>query len=600
MKMKKLISKLFSLPIRYKLFLTYLLIIVFFALSNSILIINISTAITKNNSEELTLNSIEQLSRFLDSKALEYEKSSLAVLGNVQIQEHLKDLDKLNSEETSLIPYDILEIVSQNTAQDKFLVSYTYVMPSGKTLSFNRAKEINEYTYDETIDKNTIEFIRYNMNLQSKKILWFPNTDDINKINMVRELYDIDNFKYLGLLIVELSSEYFDIVPVDSSNVNDPITIIANKNNEIILSNRQNHLQTKAYYLIAQMFELFGTQKTFEYYDKNFMATGILTSQKNWKIVTILSMDYLLRYADYYKFSIILITVISFFIAGFIAYYLSRSFTKNIHLLVKSMCKVEEGNFDINIIPHSEDEIGLLSRRFSIMVKKINDLINRLYKQQIEKKNLEFKALQSQINPHFLYNTLGSIMWLAHRNNDLSVVKMLKSLIDLLRFSTNTSDFCLVEEETDYIKKYLILQKYRLEDRFEVQYCIDAAVLQYKIPRFIIQPFVENALFHGIELSKSNGIIKIIAYSERDNLYIEVHDNGIGMNPDKIASILSNETEEYLGLNSIGVANTNRRIKLYLGDDFGVTYISAPGQGTIVKITIPIQKGNFRDEDSDS
>ena len=596
--LRSLFDRLFSLPIRYKLFITYLLLILFFALSNSILIVKISTLITKNNTEDLTLNTIEQYSRFLDSKALEFEKSTIAVLGNVRIQGLLRKLDKLDFERTSLLPYDILNIVNQNTAQDQFLESYTFITPSGNALRFDREKGVDEYVYYR-LEEDTIKDILTQMETHSKKILWFPNEKKNNKINMVRKLYDIDNFEYLGLLIIELDSEFFDIVPVSSTHSNNPIILIANESNEIILSNTDNLTETKADYLILQMFELFGEQKTFKYYDKDFMATGILTDRKKWKVVTILSMNYLLRYADFYKISIILITILSCIFAGFIAYYLSKNFTKNINILVNSMCEVEKGNFDIDIIPHSNDEIGLLSRRFSEMVDRINDLINRLYKQQLEKKNLEFKALRAQINPHFLQNTLGSIMWLAHRNKDFTVVKMLKSLIDLLRFSTNSSDFCSVEEETSYIKEYLSLQKYRLEDRFKVDYHIDQMVLAYKMPRFVVQPLVENALYHGIELSKENGIIKIVAYSNQESLFLEIHDNGIGMNQEKISSILSNESEEYRGLNSIGVANTNKRIKLYVGEEYGISYASSPGKGTIATITLPL-KQDLSDENSDS
>lgn len=579
-----------SLPLRYKLFITDLLIIIFFALSNSILIINISTAITKKNTEELTLTSIEQYSRFLDSKALEYEKSTLAVLGNIQIQELLKKLDRVESAETIFVPYEILNIVNQNIAHDPFLISYTFITPSGKSLSFNREKGFDEYTYYEKVKDSEILAVIDKMEPSIRKIHWFPNKGDPTRINMARKLYDIENFEYLGLLILTLSYDFFDIVPVTDPESNEPITLIANKDNEILLANRTDLSTSEAEYLIHRMFDLFGTQETFTYYDKKFMATGLLTDKKQWKIITIISMDYLLRYAEYYKISIILITVLSFILAGLMAYYLSKGFLKNINILVESMQKVEKGDFNIEITPHSNDEIGLLSRRFSEMVNKINDLINSLYKKELEKKNLEFKALQAQINPHFLYNTLGSIMWLAHKEKDFTVVNMLKSLISLLRFSADTSDFCTLEEETDYIKEYLTLQKYRMEERFNVEYYIEPEILSYKTPKFIIQPFVENALYHGLELSKSNGIIKMYVYAENEDLTIEIHDNGIGMTQEKINSILCTETEEYSGLNSIGVANTDRRLKLYFGENYGVSYISSSGEGTVVKITMPLME----------
>lgn len=254
------------------------------------------------------------------------------------------------------------------------------------------------------------------------------------------------------------------------------------------------------------------------------------------------------------------------------------------------MVKVGKGNFNAYSSYESKNEIGILSSHFNMMVEQVQQLIQEVYQEQYLKQRAELKALRMQINPHFLYNTLESINWMARIKGVPEIGKMVKALGDLMRASISGDDFVLIDEEIRNINNYLTIQKFRYGDRFNVVVDIRDDIRMVKIPKLVLQPIVENAIVHGIENMVGNGEIKIKGAAEEKKVVLEVTDNGAGINEELIPSILSGnyKSKQSEDHTRIGLINVDRRIKIYYGQEYGLSISSTPGAGTCVKINIPL------------
>ena len=273
----------------------------------------------------------------------------------------------------------------------------------------------------------------------------------------------------------------------------------------------------------------------------------------------------------------------------------SSMFSRRIQFLKNQMHKVTAGNFVLNEEIRGTDEIFELYQDLKKMVDSMQTLINDAYKSKIQSESFklnqveaEFKALASQINPHFLYNTLETIRMKAYCNDDKETADLVKKLGKFMRRCLEVKDgMVTLESELEFTKSYLELQAARFGDRASYSiYCeVDR---NYKILPLIIQPIVENAFVHGIEGEKSNGRIDIKVFYRNGMVIIEVSDNGQGISPDKLKELLAKlEKNDTSSGKSIGLTNVNKRIKMYHGEQYGLTVETTPGYGTTIRITLP-------------
>lgn len=256
--------------------------------------------------------------------------------------------------------------------------------------------------------------------------------------------------------------------------------------------------------------------------------------------------------------------------------------------LAKLMSLVQTGNFSVVMDTASNDEIGSLSTNFNIMVSQINTLMKDLNEEHEKLLISELKTLEAQINPHFLYNTLESIIWLARNNENEDVVRLVYALTNLLRIGLNKGrTLVTIEEEIEHIRHYLVIQKVRYADEFESMISIPDCILQNKTLKLVLQPLVENAIAHGIQKNEKSGIVSIRADCTENEVRFMVSDSGPGLSEEeceKVRKYLHAEEETHLGF---GLRNVNERIKLYFGDRYGISFRSAAGEGTEVTVLIP-------------
>lgn len=283
------------------------------------------------------------------------------------------------------------------------------------------------------------------------------------------------------------------------------------------------------------------------------------------------------------SFAAVLITTL-------LCYSIYKTYNRRIRRLLGFLMQVEEGKFDITVPVDSKDEIGVISNAFNEMCQKLTDYIARVYQAELQRKDAELNALQMQINPHFLYNTLESIKAQAVKENDKITPEMVTLLGNLFRWSSNTRNrFVILEEEIDYVKTYLKLQSYRYDRNMEIDIKIDEENLDYAVPKLILQPMVENIIKHALMGVERSWLVGISAKKKTEKLEITIYDNGCGMPKEKLKE-LQEGLDKDLNQNefqSIGIQNVNHRIKLLFGSEYGVWIESIEKQGTAVKVIIP-------------
>ena len=275
--------------------------------------------------------------------------------------------------------------------------------------------------------------------------------------------------------------------------------------------------------------------------------------------------------------------------AGLIFVFVSLFVTRRIHLLTKRMQAVESGDLEIEVPDDPcSDEIGMLTKGFGEMLERIRVLIREVYGSKLAQKEYEMKALQNQINPHFLYNTLSMINWKALEAGEQDISRVTLALSTFYRTSLNKGKNVLkLKEEINNIRSYLEIQLMMHDHSFDVVYEIDGQLLEYESLNLILQPLVENAIEHGIDqLTDRRGTIWIRGRLEDGCVVLEVEDNGIGMDNSHAMEILGRESKGY------GVRNVNERIRLYYGAQYAMEIFSEPGRGTTCRLHFPAVFGN--------
>lgn len=261
----------------------------------------------------------------------------------------------------------------------------------------------------------------------------------------------------------------------------------------------------------------------------------------------------------------------------------SHKITSRIDHLLDQMAIVSKGILDIEIQSNSTDEIGELTERFSQLVKQLKQVFEDMYHAELQAKNSEMVALQSQISPHFLYNTLNMIQWKAIDANAYEICDIIQKLSTFYRTALNSGhNLISVKSELDNLKSYLSLQQFMQPDKFDIEYHIDPIVLDYKLIKFILQPIAENALEHGFAVNSSQkGLIIVRAEMIDDKLAFTIQDNGTGMNSSKLEELKQFSSSGY------GLKNIKERLDIQYGTDYEFRIESVPFQGTTVKIIIP-------------
>ncbi|MBO5302728.1 MAG: histidine kinase [Lachnospiraceae bacterium] len=272
-----------------------------------------------------------------------------------------------------------------------------------------------------------------------------------------------------------------------------------------------------------------------------------------------------------------------------LSYYIPISITRPIRKLSEVTEQVAKGDLSVRSDVNSGAEVKLLSDSMNSMIDKINDLLEQVTKEQVRLRKAEFELLQAQINPHFLYNTLDAIIWLAECGEQEKVVSMVGNLSEFFRTSLNQGkDIVSIKEELQHVRSYLEIQQVRYRDILEYDIEVPKELDKFMIPKITIQPLVENALYHGIKNKRGMGHIQITGRKEDEDFVIQIKDNGIGIDEARLVQVRNKIQNKMANVNeSFGLYNVNERIRLNFGEKYGISIESVYGESTIVSIILP-------------
>jgi len=301
-----------------------------------------------------------------------------------------------------------------------------------------------------------------------------------------------------------------------------------------------------------------------------------------WKIVGIIPVDQII--SDSYKLSmtIFVIGLICILLSAMLSKLISVSLTKPINILINAAKQVSKGDFNAKAIVYSKDEIGVLADNFNKMVSNTSVLMGKIVDEQKKKREYELELMQSQLNPHFLYNTLESISGLARLGKNEDIIKTVNDLAIFYKGVLSRGDSIIsIEEELSIIKHYIDIQNVRYRGKFKYELKVAEDIYKYCILKLTLQPLIENSICHGLREKKAGKLI-IDGYMKDEKIYLSITDDGIGIKNESVEKLLSKENNKSFGLRSV-----NERIKLFFGDEYGLKIQSVYGKYTTVTVTLP-------------
>lgn len=317
------------------------------------------------------------------------------------------------------------------------------------------------------------------------------------------------------------------------------------------------------------------------YYFSSFMETGLFA---------VVDKTMVLRDLQWIRWFFFGIPVVFLVVALILALYLSQIIYHPLKKLTLAMKEVSEGNLHMRVQIESGDEIEELSMEFNEMLDRIEDLIRQVIVEEGKKKDMEMEALQYQITPHFMCNTLNSIKFASFLKGDNEIGQIIGDFVELLQaVISKKGGFLTVEEEIHILKKYIRLQEFRYGTDFEVSYEVEEEAQQCLVPRLILQPLTENALLHGLDMKKNGGKLKICVLVAGEQLFLKVMDNGRGMSQIQIEKLLNSRVKKERGFTAIGIPNIRDRLELYYGEQGKIAYESSEN-GTTAIVYLPIRK----------
>lgn len=538
------------------------------------------------NSSEYTHTIIQQMNQNIDSYIDYMENIAYLISSNEDVQDYLFD-EKIDNEGR----YRILNQLQTILDSRSDIRNVGIISKNGRMLINDGSKSVNQ-----DLDLNTQEWYDTALEKPNGPILTSSHVQHIISgerpwvITLSRGIRDRSGSgEKEGVFFIDLNySAISELCDQSTVGTKGYAFILDAKGNIVYHPQQQqlyNELQTENISLIMDTDEdtvLTGTGNDGKLY-------SISRSEKTgWTVVDCTNVKELLSKSRQAQSVYVLTAIILVIVALLFSRFMARSITLPIQKLRDSMKKVQEGDFSVSdVVVDSKNEIGSLTKSFDVMTHRIHELMEQNVHEQEEKRKSELKALQSQINPHFLYNTLDSIIWMAEGKKNEEVVLMTASLARLLRQSISNEDEVVpIANEVEYARGYLTIQKMRYKDKLEFQIEVDSSILYIPLIKLVLQPIIENAIYHGLKYKESKGLLIVKGFMKDGNAVLQVIDDGVGMDEETLAHIYDKHKVNYHS-NGVGVYNVQKRLKLYYGEDYGITYTSELGKGTTATITIP-------------
>jgi two-component system sensor histidine kinase YesM len=568
--------------------LAFVLIILMTILIMSITSYYLSRDSVQSNAQAYTTELVKQVNKNIKSYVSGMQYVSDLVAGNRAVQQYLSAASFSSLEEEKKMKENISEFLESMLVSRTDIASVNIFGQDGRFVSGRKDLDLNPF-----VDIKSMKWYRDAVAARGQNVISSSHVQPIFKgrypwvVSLSRQFISKDGGQELGVFLVDLNFSVMNNMLKDIKLGQRGYLFIIDNNGKIVYHPQQQLIYSKLKSeMIDKVLEIQSGTFTSDEGSGSRMYT-VQDSDFGWKIVGVSYVNELVANQDNMRLSFVILGLICIVIAIMIAIFLSKRISQPIKQLEHYMKEVEKGNFDIHVPVPKTIEFGRLARTFNIMVGKIKELMTQVVSDQEQKRKSEINALQAQINPHFLYNTLDSIVWMAESNRSKEVVVMTSALAKLFRSSISKGEELVpIKTEIEHITNYLKIQKMRYSNKLDYLIEIQDSVREHLTIKVILQPIVENAIYHGIKKKRGPGWIKIKSEETDTEIMLIVEDNGSGMDEETYRRLLFPTPKRTEG-RGVGVPNVHERLQLYFGAQYGLSYKSTLGEGTTVTIRFP-------------
>lgn len=583
------------LSIKTKILLICLTVIIVPIFVMTVISYSSSQELLERKYTELLMDIARQTNIRIDEYIKEVEKISLvtsfgvnssvndAAVKTYPIQEFLRDDNEANKNEVygMLMNYVMMKdqdisiyIYNLNGGQDLFVgtdhpYAYNYRPDDEEWFQFFQVSNSKMMTLDTHVDRQT--------------------TNEHLAFAHVRKILDVSSGTLLGFMVVSIDLHVIDIA---NNRLQESL-----RSRFTIVDEADNIIYNADFSLIGEKFS-----ETIRPDESDHIVVASRFDRQRWTTYLYIPKSELSAEGNLLRHNLYLLATLMLLFLAIVSLFLSSVITRPIKKLMNNIQLVERGRFDRVAEINSRDEIGHLSNRFHRMSGELKRLVKRIQQEEQEKASAEMRALQSQINPHFLYNTLGSVKWIASMQGATKIVEMTDALIRMLFYAARAEGTLVtIRDELDNLRNYMAIQNVRYYNRIQMVIHADEAALLCQIPKLTLQPIVENAIFHGLAMKEEGGIITVRVMRTGEEVMIEIQDDGVGMDEETIHTIKHalNSDQSAADGDNIGLTNVMRRLQLYYGEDQRIELDSRSGEGTTFRIVLPAERSQPHDEHAD-
>lgn len=522
------------------------------------------------------------------SKLMTYEKeetsqevknASIYVASYLEKNKNLASLLAMSAESQNIMDdktdfKNLKDIIKVSEKSDEFIKKIFLVSENGNIISNEKVnletnKDMKNISwYKKLINSNNMAF--------ASKADFSKISSDSSKniISISKEIKDKNN-KRLGFVVINLSYKFLeDFLSTINFGKDGYVFILSSEEELLFKSKNMEDFGKKDYEKLLK--------KRMKPEKMDFVSSNVFIPNTQWKLVGISFSNAISNLKKQLIESSLILALIVFILTLLVSIFVSKKISKPIIYLIGEIKKTDKKLYKIKSLPQASSEIQILTKEYNNLIDRIFVLTEDIEKKEEQKRTYQVKALQSQINPHFLYNTLDTILWLVEFGENEKAIKVTKNLGMLLRNSLNIDeDFVKLDKEIEHAKNYLDIQKIRYDNKFTYEFIKKIETSSLYVPKLILQPIIENAIYHGIREKKSKSYIKIIVEKNPEYLIIKIIDNGLG----------PKEKKENIPtkLGGIGMENVNNRIKLLCGEKYNLKIQRENGE-TIVTYKLKIIK----------
>ncbi|WP_117168739.1 sensor histidine kinase [Paraliobacillus sediminis] len=567
--------------LRNQILIVYLIVMLLVLITVGILTYKQVSVMLRNNAEEQIKQTVIEASGRFDSLFEQLNMSTKQVSSNTDLQDVL--LSELRGELVSFNErQELIRITNRLQANADGIYNLELY-----NRDFEKVIPLSVETVNDQIDRRWLR----QADIAKGSLVWIgedPNNETF--FITVRRVNLMDNyFERGGYLLIRINKNYLQLN--DQSSTQENYMVLTDEKNQIITSNFNEEN-------IDEILQV--SRNTIEIDRENYMVVKHKSNITNWTVTMLTPVNKLTNGITVLQTVILVSGLVGFFIFFICSYFLSTFITRPIIKLTQTMRKASEGKLTLNPQIITSNEINELNITYNQLAEEMNYLIQMVYEKELIKSKTELKALQAQINPHFLFNTLDAMYWSLEKKEEDELAELVISMSELFRYTIthqNEGEWVFIKDEVAHVERYMKIMQMRFGNKLSCSYNVAPNLTEVRIPKLIIQPLIENAVLHGIGNKATNGTVKLTIkqIAKQDIIQIIIEDDGIGMNAETINRIYNAMNEQKMSTlkgNSMAIVNVQRRLQLYYDPDNvkGLKIQSELSIGTSITFEIPMIK----------